>query len=123
MIIIDSKIYAIDFDGTLCQSMYPGIGSAIQKNIDFVKKLREQGSKTILWTCRTDVILKEAVDWCKENGLEFDAVNENIQESIDAYGGDTRKVYADFYIDDKNLAIADTLSERKKALIEKMKRN
>ena len=35
-------------------------------------------------------------------GLEFDAVNENLQMMIDKYGSDSRKVYADCYIDDRN---------------------
>lgn len=42
-----------------------------------------------------------AVDYCKKAGLEFDTVNENLPELIEAYGGDTRKINADVYFDDK----------------------
>jgi hypothetical protein len=33
----------------------------------------------------------------------FDAYNENLPERIAEYGGDCRKISADFYVDDKNL--------------------
>ena len=54
----------------------------------------------ILYTCREGDLLREAVDWCKAHGLEFDAVNENLPERIALYGGDCRKISADAYLDD-----------------------
>lgn len=94
-------IYAVDFDGTLCENAYPEIGSPNKSLIRLLKRRRSKGSKVILWTCRVGDRLIEAVDWCKQFGLEFDAVNENLPEMIEEYGGDTRKVFADVYIDDK----------------------
>lgn len=94
-------IFAVDFDVTLCESVYPGIG---EPNITLIKHLikrRNQGNKVILWTCRCGDRLQEAVTWCREQGLEFDAVNENLPEMIEWYGNDCRKVGADVYIDDK----------------------
>lgn len=44
-----------------------------------------------------------AVDACKKYGLEFDAVNDNVQDTIDKYKVNGRKVYADIYIDDHSL--------------------
>ena len=35
-------------------------------------------------------------------GLEFDAVNENLPEINELFGGDCRKIYADVYLDDKS---------------------
>ena len=35
-------------------------------------------------------------------GLKFDAVNENLPEIVEGFGGDSRKIYADVYIDDRN---------------------
>ncbi len=37
--------------------------------------------------------------------LEFDTVNENLPEHIALYNNDCRKIYADRYIDDKNILI------------------
>lgn len=107
-----SKIYAIDFDGTLCESKFPDIGEPIPSAIEYVKELKEDGHKLILWTCRVGENLDDAVKWCKEQGIEFDAVNENLQEVIDEYGGDSRKVTADYYIDDKNLIVGGDDVER-----------
>lgn len=96
------KIIAVDFDGTLCENKWPEIG---EPNWDLIYNLIEQkekyGTKLILWTCRVGDKLKEAVDWCKERTLIFDAVNENLPEIIEMMGGDTRKIYADEYIDDR----------------------
>ena len=42
-------------------------------------------------------------DWCKNLGIEFDAINENLDPElkIKEYGYSCRKVYADVYLDDK----------------------
>ena len=69
-----SVIYAVDFDGTLCESMFPEIGVPNMALINHLIKRREQGHKVILWTCRVGEWLQNAVEWCKELGLEFDAV-------------------------------------------------
>lgn len=94
-------IFAVDFDGTLCESVYPGIGEPNITLINHLIKRRNQGNKVILWTCRCGERLQEAVAWCREQGLEFDAVNENLPELIEQFGNDCRKVAADVYIDDK----------------------
>lgn len=95
-------IYAIDFDGTLCESAFSEIGSPNLALIEHLKR-RKQGNKLILWTCRVGDRLQEAVEWCKKYGLEFDAVNENLPEMIEQWGGESRKVFADVYIDDKSV--------------------
>ena len=94
-------IYAIDFDGTLCEDAWPDIGKPNYTLIQILKILREKGDKIILWTCRTADRLDEAITWCKEQGLEFDTVNENLPEIIGQFGTESRKVFADVYIDDK----------------------
>lgn len=98
---------AVDFDGTLCVDRFPEIGEAKEKNIALVKQLHDLGVKIVLWTCRRDdenlKSLSEAVEWCKKRGLVFDAVNENLPEVQKRWGGDTRKVMTDYYLDDKNL--------------------
>lgn len=100
-------IIAVDFDQTLSigDYEYPNCG---EPNIQLINKLislRKQGNEIILWTCRMDGPLQEAVDWCKIYGLEFDTVNEHLQRLKDEFKNDTRKIYADVYIDDKNMSI------------------
>jgi len=96
-----SKIYAVDFDGTLCQNLYPKIGYAKKEVIKNILELQTNGDKIALWTCRTGELLENAVNWCGNQGIVFDSINENMQEIIDTYGSDPRKITADIYIDDK----------------------
>lgn len=96
-------IFAVDFDGTLCESAFPDIGAPNITLINHLIKKRKKGHKLILWTCRVGERLQEAVDWCRRYGLEFDAVNDNLPEMVEKWGNQTRKVFADVYIDDKSV--------------------
>lgn len=98
-------IIAVDFDGTLVEDKFPLIGSPNSKLIDHLKDRKEKGAKLILWTCRNGAALATAVQFCSFLGLEFDAVNENLPEVKALFGGDTRKVYADIYYDDKSILV------------------
>lgn len=95
-------IYAVDFDGTLCEDKFPYIGLPRPAVIGFLKALKADGHKLILWTCRSGTDLDAAVAWCDGHGLTFDAVNDNLPENIARHGNNCRKVFADFYIDDRN---------------------
>lgn len=93
-------IIAIDFDGTIVEHKYPQIGKPVPGAFDIMKKWKGRGHKLILWTCRTEELLEEAVEFCRTKGLIFNAVNENIPNSVFT---PWPKVYADLYIDDRNL--------------------
>ena len=101
------KIVAVDFDGTLVEDAFPEIGRENPEMFELCKQLKDQGIRIILWTSRANDNemrnLDRAVEFCRNKGLEFDAVNENIKEVREMFGGDTRKVYADLYIDDKSI--------------------
>ena len=91
-------IVAVDFDGTLSlDSQYPNIGRFNTHLYEALMRLREIGWSIVLWTCREGKELKEAVIWCANNGLEFDAINENPSH----VPFKSRKVVADMYIDDR----------------------
>ena len=70
--------------------------------------MREDGHKLILWTNRGDSeeypVLTEAIEWCAERGLEFDAINENLP-TTKKLSGPSPKVMADIYLDDKALNV------------------
>ena len=97
-------VYAIDFDGTLFTNKYPEVGEPIWSTINWVKRQKENGHKFILWTCRCGKYLTEAINACKKVGIVFDAVNNNVEEKLSVYKDDSRKVGADYYIDDKALS-------------------
>lgn len=102
-----SYIVAVDFDGTLCENKFPEIGKPKYDVINTIKEYRSYGWKIILWTCRNREYLTKALEWCENHGLEFDAINENLPEVEAMFGGYTRKVYADVYIDDKNVLLQE----------------
>ena len=93
---------AVDFDGVIVEEFWPAMGPVITKTVNMIKKLRADGHKVILWTCRTGKQLTDAVNFCRLYDLEFDAINQNLPETIEKYGGDSRKITADLYFDDRN---------------------
>ena len=98
-------IIAVDFDGCLCENAWPGIGAAHGEVILYLRSRKARGDRIILWTCRTGKRLADAVVWCAQWGLVFDAVNENLPEMVQGFGNDCRKVYADEYWDDKSVIV------------------
>ncbi|MEZ5045871.1 MAG: hypothetical protein R2831_02655 [Chitinophagaceae bacterium] len=98
----NSKIIAIDFDGTIVEDRYPGIGRIRTFAFESMKKFQEDGHRLILWTYRSGNYLQEAVEFCKKNGISFYAVNKNFpEEEFDA--NTPRKINADIFIDDRNV--------------------
>lgn len=100
-------IIAVDFDGTLCSNTWPAIGAPRAAVIAYLRARQQQGDQLILWTNRRSERLSEAVQWCRDQELEFDAVNENLREIVEQFGGDCRKVFADVYLDDKAMKPED----------------
>lgn len=94
-------IIAIDFDGTLVKNKYPEIGEINPHVWSAALRAKADGIKLILWTSRTGKSLDDAVKFCTNRGLTFDAINDNIDE-VKALGWDARKVFATMYIDDRS---------------------
>lgn len=98
----NSKVIAVDFDGTIVEHKYPAIGKEMLFAFATLKELQKKGHKLILWTIRTGPLLEEAVTYCRENGVEFYAVNKNFpEEELDPKT--SRKLNADVFIDDRSL--------------------
>ncbi|HHT61282.1 MAG: hypothetical protein KBB61_04525 [Paludibacteraceae bacterium] len=96
-------IIAVDFDGTIVEHDYPAIGKPIPFAIDVLKRLQEEcHHQLILWSVREGDLLDEAVEYCRQNGLEFYAVNKNYPEEQPTDGA-SRKLNANLYIDDRNV--------------------
>jgi hydroxymethylpyrimidine pyrophosphatase-like HAD family hydrolase len=103
MISEDSKIIAVDFDGTIVEDMFPEIGKPKVFAFQTLKMLQKDGHRLILWTYRFGRKLDEAVKFCRENGIEFYAVNKSFPEEILNEREASRKINADIFIDDRNL--------------------
>ena len=102
-----AKIIAVDFDGCLCENKYPDIGIPIYATVFRLKQEKENGARLILWTCRAKERLTAALEWCAKLDIQFDAVNENLPDILAAYDGDSRKIYADEYWDDKAVRVPE----------------
>ncbi len=102
MISSAQKTIAVDFDGTIVENKYPEIGKPMIFAFETLKKLEDEGFMLILWTYRSGKKLQEAIDFCKENGIVFYAVNKSYPE--EEYTEDiSRKIQADIFIDDRNI--------------------
>ena len=119
----------VDFDNTICVDEWPEIGALIPGAIETLRDLKEKGHKLVLYTQRNDDyytycpelveygkkhgktfkdtvnLLSPVIDFLKEQGIEFDAINKNPwwEAECQDYG---RKVYFDVLIDDHNAGIA-----------------
>ena len=95
-------IIAVDFDGTIVEDGYPGIGQERLFAFETLKRLQADGHRLILWTYRHGKKLDEAVAFCLENGITFYAVNQSFPEE-DFKNDVSRKIHADLFIDDRNI--------------------
>ena len=94
---------AVDFDGTIVEHRYPEIGREIPFAIDTLKMLTKEGHRLILWSVREGKLLDEAVEWCRERGLEFYAVNRDYPEEKINDTNYSRKLKVGMFIDDRNV--------------------
>ena len=100
------KTISVDYDGCLCAAKCPDIGEPRWQVIRALAREQANGAKLILWTCREGAQLQEAVLWCLNHGLEFDAVNDNLEENKAFFGNNSRKVWASEYWDDKSVTVS-----------------
>ena len=101
---MQSKIYAVDFDGTIVEERYPKIGAEIPFAVQTLKMLIKDHHKLILWTVREGELLEEAVEWCRQRGIEFYAVNKDYpEEDVEKNRHYSRKLKADIWIDDRSV--------------------
>ena len=95
---------AVDFDGTIVEHRYPEIGKELPFATQTLKMLIEQRHKLILWSVREGKLLDDAVEWCRQRGVEFYAVNKDFPEEEENKNQSfSRKIKADVWIDDRNL--------------------
>lgn len=96
---------AVDFDGTIVEHRYPEIGEELPFATETLKMLIKDHHRLILWSVREGKLLQEAIDWCKNRGVEFWAVNRDYPEEDGTKNNNhfSRKLKADLFIDDRNV--------------------
>jgi len=97
-----SLLIAVDFDGTVVEDKYPGVGKAKPFAIETLKMLQNDGHRLILWTYRHGSKLKDAVRFMEDNGVPPYAVNRSYPEEESHPSDVSRKIHADLFIDDRN---------------------
>lgn len=96
-------IISVDFDGTIVTQNYPNVGELLPHAKEVLREWHDKGYKIIINTCRIKSQLEDARAFLIEHNIPFDAINENLPERIRYFNGDTRKISADVYIDDRGL--------------------
>ena len=97
-------IIAIDFDGTIVEDKFPLVGEMKPGAKKAINDLYLDGYTIIIWSCRTGVKKARAIEWLVMNGIRFHQFNKSCPINVAKYGGkDTRKVFANLYIDDRML--------------------
>lgn len=95
---------AVDFDGTIVEHRYPEIGKEIPFATQTLKRLIADGHKLILWSVREGRLLDEAVEWCRQRGVVFYAVNKDYDDDEPENNRHfSRKLKANMFIDDRNV--------------------
>ena len=95
---------AVDFDGTIVEHAYPRIGKEMPFATETLRQLIQDRHKLVLWTVREDELLQEAIDWCRERGVEFYAINRDYpEEEREKNNHFSRKLKVDIWIDDRNI--------------------
>lgn len=107
-------IYAVDFDGTIVEDRFPQIGKLIPFALESLRKLQSQGHTIILWTCRHEKDLEDALKFLKENNFIPDVVNDHSAQMLKLFPGPKpKKIYADIYIDDHDVYFYKNLDKMK----------
>ncbi len=106
------RAIAVDFDGTLFRTRWPEILGPNRHVIDRALEEQKKGAKLILWTCREGHLLEEALAACEKEGLHFDAVNDSLESWKRAFGGDSRKIGATEYWDDRAINPAERFAAK-----------
>ena len=98
---MESRIFGIDFDGTVVKKAdFPAIGAPVPYALSVLHRL-QQDHRLILWTVRAGEALRMARKYLKENDVNIWAANRNPQQKSKL--GVSPKASCDIYIDDKAL--------------------
>ena len=96
-------IISIDFDDTIAYTKNFAIGELKQDAKYVINKWYNEGHYIIINTCRTDKDEIDAQLFLDVEGIKYHKINENNPKIIEYFKNNTRKIYADVYINDKNI--------------------
>ena len=91
------------FQHPTAASHFPPCGTIKPNAKEVINELYDAGHEIIIWTCRCDEPAEMAKQFLDGHGIKYHKFNEHMDRLIEQYGNDTRKIWADIYIDDKQL--------------------
>lgn len=94
-------ILAIDYDGTLDNAPYPEVGQLALWAKVVMQQLAKEGHTLIVWTCRENQPLQDALNFLRSQQVPFHYANQNDPWMVEAWGNDSRKIFANLYFDDR----------------------
>lgn len=89
----NSLVVAVDFDDTLFD--FHGTGGSYGLVQQLIRDLKTIGCYIIVWTGNSDKVF--IVDYMLKYNIPYDTINENPP----FYKSESRKIYANVYIDDR----------------------
>ena len=92
--------FGVDFDDTCVVNKYPKVGETVIQAPTVLKQIENSGHLIVLYTIRSVDSIQKAMEWFKEYDIELYGVNHNPDQGA---WFDSRKVWADYYIDDRNI--------------------
>ena len=128
------KVIVVDFDNTVCLDEWPYIGPVIPEAISVLKELQRNGHRLILFTQRNfdyPICCKELLEYSKDkresdsvdilsdaiqvfidNNIRLDDTNKNNDWEYITHDY-SRKLFADYFIDDHNVGMKYNIIENK----------
>ena len=104
-------VIAIDFDGTIVEHDFPKIGKLMDGAKEAINELYDKGCYILIWTCRnnhepdhpewTQAPISAVRQFLMDEGVKFHGINQQ-QPGLGFYL-ESRKIFANVYIDDRNL--------------------
>ena len=94
---------SVDFDGTIVEDGFPGIGKIKKGAKEYINKMYDDGYNILINTCRTGGYEGDAENFLRRSGINYHYINNNLPSSIEYFKQDCRKLSADVYIDDRCL--------------------
>jgi len=104
-------VIAIDFDGTIVEHDFPRIGKLMEGAKEVINEWYDKGYYILVWTCRNNnepdhpewdqAPISAVRQFLLDNGVKFHGINQQ-QPGLGFYL-ESRKIFANVYIDDRNL--------------------
>jgi len=78
-----TPVYACDFDGKVCQYLFPKCGPPIERTVALLRRLKTEGWRIIIHTCRVNAEwpererlakVQEMLEWLLRHKVPFDQV-------------------------------------------------